>query len=69
MTGSIYAAYRELAAHIDESRTAAGWEFDPDYGWGSPDGITASDWEDEGYPLPEEPGFAEFMVTYRPAAI
>lgn len=24
-------------------------------------------WEAEGYPLPEDPGFAEFMQTYVPA--
>ena len=59
------------AAMADEDRTiqarfAAGWDADPEYGWASPDGISEFDWETEGYPLPEEPGFADFMKTYAP---
>ena len=55
-------AYQE---EIDRIRMAAGWECD-EGGWYSPDGISHWDWECEGYPFPEDKGFAEFMVTYVP---
>lgn len=57
------------ADRVCRIRMEAGWEADPEYGWGSPDCISESDWEAEGYPLPEEPGFAEFMQTYVPAPL
>lgn len=47
-----------------DARIAAGWDFDPDYGWGAPDGTTEHDWEHElGAPFPEEPGYLEFITA------
>jgi hypothetical protein len=47
-----------------DARIAAGWDFDPDHGWGSPEGITESEWEnDHGWPLPEDPAFAQFIAA------
>jgi hypothetical protein len=52
---------------ICAARMDAGWDFDPEYGWGTPDGITESDWTfKHGYPLPEDSDFAEFIKTYSP---
>jgi hypothetical protein len=34
-------------------RTAQGWELD-EGGWYHPNGMSESEWEDDGYPLPEE---------------
>jgi hypothetical protein len=45
-------------------RLAAGWDCDPEYGWGSPCGTTLSDWEDNGYPLPEDPEFPDWASTF-----
>lgn len=48
-----------------ECRLAAGWDCDPDYGWGAPCGTPESDWEHEyGWPLPEDPDFAEWFMTF-----
>ena len=45
-----------------DRRGAAGWDFDPEYGWGSPEGITETDWElEHGYPLPEDEDFATWF--------
>ena len=50
-------------ARMWNMRLAAGWDFDPDYGWGSPDGITEHDWEHIlGYPFPEDPDYAQFIA-------
>ena len=47
-------------------RLAAGWDFDPEYGWSAPDGTSESDWEHElGAPFPEEPGYMEFITARR----
>ena len=54
------------ADRVSRIREAAGWEADPEYGWASPDCISEFDWESQDYPLPEEPGFADFMKTYEP---
>lgn len=49
---------------IASARWRAGWTCD-EGGWYSPEGISASDWEHvEGYPLPEDPEFADFADTF-----
>ena len=50
--------------HMVEARQSAGWDFDPEYGWCSPEGTTESDWEHvHGWPLPEDPDFAQFIAA------
>jgi hypothetical protein len=56
------------AAMADERRTsaarcAAGWSCD-EGGWYSPCGMHESDWELEGYPLPEDPDFPEWAAAF-----
>ena len=48
---------------IDTARFRAGWSGD-EGGWYSPDGIHESDWELEGYPFPEDEGYATFWHGY-----
>jgi hypothetical protein len=45
-------------------RLAAGWDCDPEYGWVAPCGTTESDWEDNGYPLPEDDDFASWFSAF-----
>ena len=56
------------AAMADERRTsaarrAAGWNAD-EGGWYSPCGMHESDWELEGYPFPEDPGYAAWASAF-----
>jgi hypothetical protein len=44
-------------------REAAGWTAD-EGGWYSPDGVSASDWEDEGLPFPEDGDYAAWASAY-----
>jgi len=48
---------------IMEARWRAGWTAD-EGGWYSACGTHQSDWEDEGYPLPEDPEFAAWAATF-----
>jgi hypothetical protein len=45
-------------------RLAAGWEYDPGYGWSSACGTTVTDWEDNDYPLPEGPEFPGWASAF-----
>lgn len=63
MTVSLDATVRAYDRMV-EQRLAAGWDFDPDYGWGSPDGLTESEWADKGWPFPEDPEFADWFSTF-----
>lgn len=48
-----------------DRRLAAGWDFDPEYGWAAPCGTTADDWEHvHGYPLPEDDDFAAWFSAF-----
>lgn len=47
-----------------DRRLAAAWDFDPEYGWASPEGINESDWADEGWPFPEDEDFPGWFITY-----
>lgn len=49
--------------HITRIRTAAGWHQD-EGGWYAPTGTHQSDWEDEGFPLPEDPGYGEWFRSH-----
>ena len=60
MTLSCFTATVRAFDRQVECRLAAGWDFDPEYGWGSPCGLSEDDWEhDYGYPFPEDADFAE----------
>lgn len=49
---------------VYRARQAAGWKTNA-LGWVAPCGTTEDDWALEGWPFPEEPGFAEwFSVAY-----
>ena len=50
-------------ARVDALRYAAGWTAD-EGGWISPDGVPASDWEDDGLPFPEDPGYPDLASAY-----
>lgn len=51
-------------------RLDAGWDFDPEYGWASPDGVNESDWADNGWPMPEDAEFSDwFRATYHHDAL
>lgn len=60
--GAAEAAMREQD-RIDTLRSRAGWEGD-EGGWYSPCGMHESDWELEGYPFPEDPGYASWASAY-----
>jgi hypothetical protein len=60
--GAAEAAMRDQD-RIDTIRSAAGWSGD-EGGWYSPDGMHESDWELEGYPLPEEPEYAAWASAF-----
>lgn len=56
------------AAMAEEDRIAgirwrAGWTGD-EGGWYSPCGMHESDWENEGYPLPEDPEFPTWAAAF-----
>lgn len=46
-----------------ERRLAAGWDYDPEYGWAAPCGTTLWDWLGEGWPLPEDDDFAAWFCA------
>jgi hypothetical protein len=60
--GQVEAAMAE-EDRIYDIRWRAGWTID-EGGWYSPCGTHASDWELEGYPLPEDPGYAEWADAF-----
>jgi hypothetical protein len=45
------------------ARQAAGWTTNS-AGWISPCGMSEDKWAAEGYPFPEEPGFAEWFSAF-----
>jgi hypothetical protein len=48
-----------------DARIAAGWDQCPETGaWCSPEGVSESDWDAEGYPLPEDPAFREWASAF-----
>lgn len=47
---------------IYAARSAANWTAD-EGGWYSPCGMHESDWENEGYPLPEDPSYAGWAAA------
>ena len=53
-TYSIYAGCQREVARIEDARAAAGWEYDPEYGWANADGITESEWLSMGNEMPED---------------
>jgi hypothetical protein len=55
-------------SRIAAIRFAAGWDGD-DGGWISPCGMNQSDWEDAGYPFPEDSNYAAFAATYYGASL
>ena len=59
---SVEAAMRDQD-RIDAARTAANWTAD-EGGWYSPCGMHESDWELEGYPFPEDPGYAAWASAF-----
>ena len=54
-------AFVEADSLMWQRRLAAGWDFDPEHGWAAPCGTTESDWEDYGWPLPEDEDFADWF--------
>ena len=50
-------------ARISRIRWQAGWTCD-EGGWYAPDCTHETDWEDEGYPFPEEPGYKEWADAF-----
>jgi hypothetical protein len=48
---------------IHDIRWRAGWTAD-EGGWYSPCGTHESDWELEGHPFPEDPGYAEWADAF-----
>lgn len=49
----------------NRARQAAGWTTNNGAGWMSPDGISEAEWAANGFPFPEDPGFAEwFSAAY-----
>lgn len=50
-------------ARVERLRYAAGWTAD-EGGWISPNGVPASDWEDDELPFPEDPGYADWASAY-----
>ena len=60
--GAVEAAMAE-DDRIYAIRCAAGWDAD-EGGWYAPCGMHESDWEDEGYPLPEDPEFAAWASAF-----
>jgi len=45
------------------TRWQAGWSCD-EGGWYAPDGTHETDWELEGYPFPEEPGYQTWADAF-----
>lgn len=60
--GSVEAAMAE-EDRIAKVRWQAGWTAD-EGGWYAPCGTHESDWEDEGYPLPEDPQFPAWSAAF-----
>jgi len=55
----------EDAHRAANARHAAGWDGD-EGGWYSPTGIHESEWEEEGFPFPEDAEYAEFISLQKP---
>ena len=49
-------------SRIANARLAAGWAGD-EGGWTSPDGIHESEWEEQGFPFPEDEDYSEFTAA------
>lgn len=65
MTLSTFTATVRAHNRMWEYRLAAGWDIEPEFPWTAPCGTTESEWEDAGYPFPEDPDFAEwFLATF-----
>jgi hypothetical protein len=60
--GKVEAAIRE-EDRINTIRWQAGWTAD-EGGWYAPCGTSESDWELEGYPLPEDPRFPAWASAF-----
>jgi hypothetical protein len=54
--------YQHLSS-VANARWRAGWTGD-EGGWYAPCGMHESDWENEGYPLPEDPEFPAWAATH-----
>ena len=48
---------------IARIRYAASWDAD-EGGWIAPDGTPESDWADNGYPFPEDPGYPDWASAF-----
>jgi hypothetical protein len=48
---------------IHRLRWQAGWSAD-EGGWFAPDGTPERDWEENGYPFPEDPGYAAWADAF-----
>jgi hypothetical protein len=60
--GAVEAAMAE-EDRVYAARSAANWTAD-EGGWYAPCGTHESDWQDEGYPLPEDPEFAAWASAF-----
>jgi hypothetical protein len=60
--GAVEAAMAE-EDRIAGARWRAGWTGD-EGGWYAPCGMHESDWENEGYPLPEDPEFPAWAAAF-----
>lgn len=60
--GEVEAAMAE-EGRINTIRWQAGWTAD-EGGWYAPCGTSESDWELEGYPLPEDPEFPAWAAAF-----
>lgn len=50
-------------ARVERLRYSAGWTAD-EGGWYSPEGIHEFDWENEGWPFPEDADFANWFRAF-----
>ena len=57
-------SYVEVENRKWDLRHAADWDFDPEYGWAAPCSTTELEWLKNGWPLPEDPGFAEWFEAF-----
>lgn len=64
MTVSLFDATVRAHNRMVSLRRAAGWDFDPEYGWAAPCGTPETDWEDSGYPFPEDPTFPAWFTAF-----
>lgn len=64
MTVSTFTATVRAHNRMWECRLAADWDIEPEFPWTAPCGTTESEWEDAGYPFPEDPEFAEWFEAF-----